>query len=327
MLGLTAAVVLVAIVAGFVVFRSASGHASASALHSTRKVVGQNDLTVAAATEIAHNWFLRRDVARYSNDDATLSALESGVALRVDQAMSVRIACGCEATKHRHVLDGVSVVVPDRQSRLFLAHFAVTSSQGLAAGYTVVFVKPTSGTWRAAELVLDGHAVTIQAPATATGVGTQGRKTIQAVANFLMQWRKSGARPRSSMSWTGLVGEIGRQWAQEGQDRTDPRTHIHRHYWVSVEPTTYAIRIADGFLTCGVLDVNDVATSKRGPLYQDPLGRNWGAQLRPGIYPALVEKYTAETCVITRTTGERDLLSLYGTTTAITPLVQPSTRT
>lgn len=121
-------------------------------------------LTPASAHRIALAWFKRRDVARFTNDDTALSALESGVALRVDRAFTEQIRCGCDPPHHMHLVNAVHVVVPNAHARDFLAQFDVTATNHESAGYTVVLAHESSG-WKGVLIELDNPHEFIRAAA------------------------------------------------------------------------------------------------------------------------------------------------------------------
>ncbi len=293
--------------------------AAASGRPASTSVTPQGGgLSAAAATGIARRWFLRRDVARYYNDDATLSTLETGVALRVDRAWTIHIRCGCEPAKHLHTLNRVNVVVPDAQSAVFLAHFDATASNGIHAGYTVVLAR-AAGIWKARLIALDGHNVEIHARAHPPTTGVSNRRSpIVAAAAYLQRWEVSGSKPPTSVTWTGVARSTGREWAKVGRhDKLNRRTHLRTHSRTVVERQTYTFAIAGGTLTCGVMDAIDVTSSPVGPLVQDREGEPWGPLLRPGVYPSLRGTTPLESCVISRPHHVRDLLSVYGVQTTL----------
>jgi hypothetical protein len=204
------------------------------------------------------------------------------------------------------------VVVPSAQATDFLAHFQTkTVGTGAPISYSVVFTR-VGPLWKAALIVSDDHRLSIT-PGHRRRSTEDPRVVLTALARYLQQWRQVDGRPASGPRWTGEVASMAQAWQSLTRMTYDPRTKLHwGDFALPVESGAFSFNVAQGTLTCGTIEMNEVASSPGHELIQPANGDAWGATVAPGVYPTVEYTNPDQTCVLARTGGGREVLSWSG---------------
>jgi hypothetical protein len=313
-MSIVAVVVAIGAVVGFIAPRLGSSPSNArtpTAIDTQPALAGQPDLdglptasrrlTSTSAHKIALIWFSDRDQARYGMDDSELGLLETGAAYRDDHAFTKIFVCGCLPKVYEHTVQSVQVDVPSATATDFLARIQTkTIPTGAPVEYTVAFTR-VGLLWKAAVIVFDGLHHQPIVPSHHRRATRNPRAVLTALARYLQKWRRLGGRPVSKPHWTGAVTSLAQSWQSATRTTYDPRTKL---YWgdftLPVESGAYSFNIAGGTLTCGTIDMNEVASSPGHELFQPADGDSWGATVAPGAYPTIEDTNPDQICVLTR---------------------------
>jgi hypothetical protein len=278
-----------------------------------------------AADAVRRYWPVHAE-ALVRRDTDTLARLTTGAARSWEVSA---VDCGCLYVRRLRPLLAARYFVPRQTS--YPSRFVVTaltrSTQGPQEVEILVFTRRSAGSrWLVAED--SGYPAATSGPTL--GVPDNGADGFNRPAGRAVRARARGlasayAAALQQAKDTGHVGTIAftaqpdlalvAEHRQDGVQRNGLLGHYR--YYTRARDRLAVATFSDGYvLACQPVRLRVEYTGQSGAhVYQDPLRRNWGRTLAPGIYRSITEDQAWQTCFVLSDDAGQPVLVLNPTVT------------